>query len=251
MLENVNIELPFLVRYAIIIVTWGESNIERVKKMKYILLFMLLAINFAISWANASYVGRYWSESKKIGGSFRREIICGYVMAIAGFTMVYGYILLMAAPFFLQLLEVDPDVIMRVELLASDLLYLLVGVPIVLSGVRIWLTSLRRAWEERSFAYLATAGWNSYAQIHNMMSFARQAPSAFGRVVEVLFGGSKSRSSSKKKGDALIVYLAIIVVVAALLGGYFTADAIMKRADAEYDAFAYAEQRRRQQRGYY
>ncbi len=90
------------------------------------------------------------------------------------------YILLMVAPFFLQLLEVDPDVIMRVEL-----------------------------------------------------------------------GGSKSRSSSKKKGDALIVYLAIIVVVAALLGGYFTADAIMKRADAEYDAFAYAEQRRRQQRGYY
>lgn len=76
-----------------------------------------------------------------------------------------------------------------------------------------------------------------------MVSFARNAPSAFGRVTDALFGGKKSKSKSSKKGEAAMVYLAIIVVVIALLGGYFTADAIMKRADAEYDLFEKVERK--------
>ena len=54
--------------------------------MAILLLFLVLALNFIISWANASYVGRYWTESKEVGGSFRVYIIIGYIMAIAGFT---------------------------------------------------------------------------------------------------------------------------------------------------------------------
>ena len=203
----------------------------------WLLVILLLGVNFFISWSNASYVGRYWSESREVGGSFRAYVVCGYVMAIAGFTMVYGYILLLLAPFFLQMAEVEPELIMYFEGLSADLLYLLVAVPIILSGFRIWIGSLRAAWEERTFAHIATAGWNSFAQIHNMVNFARNAPSAFGRVSEALFGGKKSRSKSSKKDEAMMVYLAIIVIVVALLGGYFTADAIMKRADAEYDLF--------------
>jgi len=71
--------------------------------MTILFLVLLLAVNFIISWSNANYVGRYWSESKEVGGSFRAYIIAGYIMAIAGFTMVYGYILLLICPFFLQL----------------------------------------------------------------------------------------------------------------------------------------------------
>lgn len=33
--------------------------------MTILLLLLVLVVNFGISWANASYVGRYWSESKK------------------------------------------------------------------------------------------------------------------------------------------------------------------------------------------
>ena len=71
--------------------------------IKVLLLVFMLALNFIISWANASYVGRYWSESKAVGGSFRVSIVIGYIMAIAGFTMVYGYILLLISPILLQL----------------------------------------------------------------------------------------------------------------------------------------------------
>lgn len=215
--------------------------------MALFLMILLLGVNFLISWSNADYAGRYWSESKEVGGSFRSYVICGYVMSIAGFTMVYGYILLLVAPALLQSLECDAEVIMRVETLASDMLYLLVAVPIILSGFRIWIVSLRTAWEERSFSHIATAGWNTFAQIHNGINFARNAPSAFGRVIDVLFGGKKSGSKSSKKSDAMVMILAITIVILAILGGYFTADAIMKRADARYDLFAKLERRHRRE----
>ena len=53
--------------------------------MAVLLLVLALALNFMISWANASYVGRYWSESKEVGGSFRVYIVVGYIMAIDRF----------------------------------------------------------------------------------------------------------------------------------------------------------------------
>lgn len=211
--------------------------------MTLLLTMMLLALNFFISWSNASYVGRYWSESKEVGGSFRAYIICGYVMAIAGFTMVYGYILLMVTPIILQTQDVSPELIERFVQLSADLIYLLVGGLTVCSGARIWLQSLRNAWERQSVSHFATAGWNSFAQIHNTINYARNAPSAFGRVVDALFGGKKSRSKSSKKNDALVAYLAIALVALAIFGGYFTADYIMKRADANYDMFADYERR--------
>lgn len=206
------------------------------------LMVLVLALNFAISWSNASYVGRYWTESKEVGGSFRAYVVCGYVMAIAGFTMVYGTILLSLAPLFLEMQGMEAVVIAKFRSLTADWLYLTYGAPIVLSGFRIWMVSLRSAWEERSFSYLATAGWNSYAQIRNTISFARHAPSAFERVMEAVFGGKKSRSRSKN--DGLVVFLALMTVVLVLLAGYFTANAIMKRADAEYDLFEKVYQKR-------
>lgn len=209
----------------------------------FVFFLLLLIVNFLISWSNASYVGRYWSESKEVGGSFRTYVVCGYVMAIMGFTMVYGCLLLIIIPIFLQMKGVDWDIISRFETLASDLMYLLIVVPILLSGFRITIGSLRTAWEERSMSHIATAGWNTFAQIHNGINFARNAPSAFGRVVDALSEVKGSKKS--KKGEEVVIILAIVAVVLALLAGYFTADAIMKRADAEYDLFGKLERKHR------
>lgn len=201
--------------------------------MTILLLLLVLVVNFGISWANASYVGRYWSESKEIGGSFRAYIIAGYIMAIAGFTMVYGYILLLLSPIFLQLAEVDADTILMFEQLSSDLIYLFCVATIVPTGFYIWIRSLKNFWEKKTLANGLTAGWNSFAQIHNTVSVARNAPSALGRVAEVLFGGK-----GKKKDNTLLVLLAIFVLILAIFGGYFTASSIMKKADREYDMFS-------------
>ena len=201
--------------------------------MAILLLVLVLFINFMISWANANYVGRYWSESKEVGGSFRVHIIVGYIMAIAGFTMVYGYILLLISPIFLQMANVDQETISMIVQLSSDLIYLFSVVTIVPTGFYIWARSLKNFWEKKTLSNGLTAGWNSYAQIHNTISTARNAPSAIKRVAEVLFGGKK-----KKKDNTIIVMVAIFVLILAIFGGYFTASSIMKKADREYDMFA-------------
>ena len=201
--------------------------------MTVLLLVLALALNFIISWANANYVGRYWSESKEVGGSFRVYIVVGYIMAIAGFTMVYGYILLLISPLFLQMAKVDQETILMFEQLASDLIYLFCVITMVPTGFYIWIRSLKDFWEKKTLANGLTAGWNTYAQIHNTVSVARNAPSALGRVVKALFGGK-----GKKKDNAVIALCAIFVLILAIFGGYFTASAIMKKADREYDMFA-------------
>ena len=201
--------------------------------MAIFLLVLALALNFIISWANANYVGRYWSESKEVGGSFRVYIVVGYIMAIAGFTIKYGYILLLISPLFLQMAKVDQETILMFEQLASDLIYLFCVITMIPTGFYIWIRSLKNFWEKKTLANGLTAGWNSYAQIHNTISVARNAPSALGRVVEALFGGK-----GKKKDNTVIVLCAIFVLILAIFGGYFTASAIMKKADREYDMFA-------------
>ncbi len=206
--------------------------------MAILLLLLALALNFAISWANAKYVGLYWSESKEVGGSFRAYIVVGYIMAIAGFTMVYGYILLLISPIFLQMAKVDENTILMFEQLASDLIYLFCVITMIPTGFYIWIRSLKHFFERRTLSSGLTAGWNSFAQIHNTISAARNAPSAIGRVSEALFGGK-----SKKKNDTMVVQLAIFVVILAIFGGYFTASAIMKKADREYDMFADLQER--------
>ena len=206
--------------------------------MAILLLLLVLALNFIISWANASYVGRYWTESKKVGGSFRVYIIVGYIMAIAGFTMVYGYILLLISPILLQIAKVDQETILMFEQLASDLIYLFCVVTIVPTGFYIWIRSLKNFFEKKTLANGLTAGYNTFAQLHNTMSVARNAPSAFGRVVETLFGGK-----GKKKDNTIIILCAILILILAIFGGYFTASAIMKKADREYDMFADLQRR--------
>ena len=192
--------------------------------MAVLLLVVMLILNFVISWSNARYVGYYWTESKEIGGSFRRYVVAGYVMAIAGFTMVYAYLLLIISPVFLQMADIDPEVILQIEQLSADLIYLFTVVTIVPTGFYIWIRSLKTAW---------TGGWNTYAQLHNTISVARNAPSALGRVAKALFGGK-----GKKKDNTIVILVAIFILIVAIFGGYFTASAIMKKADREYDMFA-------------
>ena len=201
--------------------------------MAVLLLLLALVLNFMISWANASYVGRYWSESKEVGGSFRVYIVVGYIMAIAGFTMVYGYILLLVSPVFLQMAKVDQDTILMFEQLSSDLIYIFCVVTMIPTGFYIWIRSLKNFWEQKTLSSGLTAGWNSFAQIHNTVSAARNAPSALERIGKSLFGGK-----SKKKGNTIVILCAIFVLILAIFGGYFTASAIMKKADREYDMFA-------------
>ena len=50
-------------------------------------------------------------------------------------------------------------------------------------------------------------------------------------------------NSRKKKDNTIVILFAIFIVIVAILGGYFTASAIMKKADREYDMFADLQRR--------
>lgn len=195
-----------------------------------ILVILILAFDFFISYSNASYCGRYWSESKATGGSFRAYVVSGYIMAISGFTMVYGYIVIMLLPYILPLFPKFADADMTALItLSSDLLYVMIAVAVIPTGFIIWFRSVANAWKQRTLGSIVTAGWNSYAQVHNTVTACREMPHALKRIGKALFGGKK------KKGSEYLGAIAIFVIIIALLGGYFTASAIMKKADAEYD----------------
>lgn len=185
---------------------------------------------------NATYCGKYWSESKYTGGFFRLNVIMGYIMSIAGFTMVYGSILILIAPAVLPLLvkDITPEQIYQVASLSSDLLYILIVTAVIPSGFFIWFNSLAVFWKKKNISNGLTAGWNTYAQIRNVVNAYREVPNAFERIVDAFFGGN----GKKKKSDTMILLLVIFIIIIAILGGYFTAAAIKSRADESYDAFA-------------
>ncbi|MDR3072661.1 MAG: hypothetical protein LBU41_04135 [Clostridiales Family XIII bacterium] len=192
---------------------------------------ILLVVNFGISWWNAVSVGRIWSEAKQIGGGTRVLTIAGYVMAIAGFTMVYSFLIMIVlsyvGPNFGWL---SPDQSRLLLQLVSDISYLFIILAIIPSGIIIWIHSLISFWKHKSLKSGGIAAWNTYANARNVISAARNVPSAFGRIIS-------SVKNSKTKGNGAVVLLAIVIVLLAILGGYFTASAIMKRADKKYDLF--------------
>ncbi len=199
--------------------------------MALALFALLLIINFAISWHNAVTVGRMWSESKAIGGQIRLLAVAGYIMAIIGFTMVYSILLLMVAPYIISLFpDLQSISIPDVVSLSSDLTYVLVATSIIPTGLIIWYNSAVRFWNRRTFGSGMTAAYNTYAQIRNTVNAARNLPSAFSRITGALFGGK-----GKKKADGAVILLAILILVFAVCAGWFTASALLKRADREYD----------------
>jgi predicted histidine transporter YuiF (NhaC family) len=190
----------------------------------------LLAVNFGISWFNANTVGRIWSESKQIGGGARVLAVAGYVMAIAGFTMVYSVIIIAiiaalgnAGGYF------TPEQLQLLIGLSSDLTYVLIVLAVIPTGIIIWINSLISFWKHKSLRSGGIAAWNSFAMVSNVISASRNLPSAFGRIFSSL---------KNQRGNGAIILLALVVVACAVLGGYFTASAIVKKADRKYDLFS-------------
>jgi hypothetical protein len=191
---------------------------------------LLLVLNFVISWVNAHNTGRVWTESKEIGGWIRISVWSGYIMAIAGFTMVYGCLLLLLS---IGLYPSIPYLNENVELsllitIANDLLYLLIAAAVIPTGIIIWLNSMVAFWKRKTFGGGAVAAWNTYANIRNIVSATRAVPAAFGRLTEALFKGDN-------KGKTILVKFALFIIILALLSGFFTASAIKKRADRNYN----------------
>lgn len=203
--------------------------------MQLLLILLVIVLNFIISWANASYCGRYWTVSKREGGSFRRYVIVGYVMASAGFTIVYGYVLILLMPYVLQIVGMEASIIMQVEKLATDLLYVLEIALIIPTGFYIWVRSMKNAWDEKTTSTILNAGWNTYAQFQNTVNVAKNMPSVFGRIEAALFDDDDDGNNNDKHN--IVIFLAIFLIILILFAGVCTATAIINETDFVSKAF--------------
>ena len=187
--------------------------------MNELFLFVLILLNFGISFWNAYASGAYLTESKIVGGWTRFVVWCGLVMSACGFTWVYLTLLTMGAVAGHFLTPEDGVIMFKLG-------YLVIILPILGSGFGIWAHSLAEAYRRRSFGSIAIAGWNTFAQAHNTWQAASHAPSFLKDVIEAFSG--KNRKSSKDGAAAILIVLLVILAVA---GGAITTGLIARWAD--------------------
>lgn len=195
--------------------------------MNGLLLLFLLVVNFGISWYNAWSVGRFWTESKVIGGWTRFLVWCGVIMSACGFTWVYLTILTIVGVV-TEFLTLEQAEVM------FALGYLIIIGPILGSGFGIWANSLVRAYRTRKFGDVAVAGYNTFAQGYNTFQAAKHAPGMLDTVLDFFVGGSSGKgkkSRRKSSGDGAAGLLVILLVILAVVGGALTTSVIVTRAN--------------------
>ncbi len=182
--------------------------------MEFLILFFFLILNSVISFVNAFGAGAMYSEARAIGGWTRVVNVSALVMAACGWSWVILTIE--------TILVVITGYLTPEEAMAMfNLGWLFLIVPAVGSGFALWGYSLVRAFKTRQWGDVAVAGWNTFAQAHNVYSMAKHAPDAIESVLKV-FGKSKD-------GSKLLAIL--IMVIIALGGGVLITIAIARWAD--------------------
>lgn len=141
----------------------------------------LILLNLGISWWNARVCGQVWDEARALGGWLRLVVWSGAVQSAVGFSSV---VLLVVgggayATGYLPKEAVKP---------MTDLWYVLVIVPALMSGWIITIHSWIELWRERSLTGLAATSWNTYASISNTYNAVTGMGDAFGSVGKLFEG---------------------------------------------------------------
>lgn len=192
--------------------------------MNTLLLFGLLILNSLISFYNAWAAGRGWTEAKQVGGWVRVVNVSAIVMAACGWTWVILTIETILVVVFNYLGPEEAEAMFNLG-------YLLIIFPVIGSGFALWAHSLVVAYKRRDAGSIIVAGWNTYAQVHNMVSAAQHVPEAIGSVAKAL-------GKSKSGRQALAI---ILLVFVALGGGILITVAIVRWADENHQVFVEQE----------
>jgi len=197
-----------------------------------LLVILLVVVNFGISWLNAWSCGRSWADSKAIGGWPRVVVWSAAIMSACGFTWCY---LIVAAIALGAAGSLPPDYVRG----ALELGYVIIILPVLGSGLAIWIDSVTTAWRERSFGNVAVAGWNTFAQAHNMYEAANTLPGVFSHLGE-LFEGGDDDDAKARLGLAMI-----LLVLATCVLGILTTTWIIRSTAREYASGVLVNKRER------
>lgn len=197
--------------------------------MDNLLLILILILNVAISIWNCYAVGVAWKDVQTMGSGFDKLLLwSGIIQSGVGFSMPILLGLAYGSVAFLTNGEspvLTPDQGQQVLKAIFSLWYVAVIFPILGSGLAIWAHSVRAAYERRDFASIATAGWNTFAQIHNTIDVFQNIGGALGNVGD-LFSGALEGDSDDAKGKVIIVV--ILIVLVALVGGFMIAFGLVR-----------------------
>lgn len=196
--------------------------------MEGLLFFGILLLNVLISTWNCYAVGTAWKDTMAMGGWFNKMVLWSAVIQSGvGFSMPILIALSWGTVQYLTsgtLPEMSPEEGAAFMQAIFNLWYVAIIFPILGSGLAIWAHSLRMAYRRRDFASIASAGWNTFAQVHNMLSAINNLGGAFGNIGE-FFGKALSG-----KGDARakLVILAVILVIVSLVAGFMITFALVR-----------------------
>jgi hypothetical protein len=177
-------------------------------------LFVILALNFGISWWNARTCGRAWVESQAIGGSIRVLVWCGAIQSAIGFSSVFLFPMIFLANAFFP--EYFTDDYLNGAL---SLWYITIIFPALGTGLIITIESWMAAYREHSLANLGVAGYNTFAQAYNTMNAIKSVGPAFQSVGKMFSSVATSRGDARGKAAILGLMIAVAVVILALSAG--------------------------------
>lgn len=184
------------------------------------MIILVWVLNFGISWLNAWGSGKTWAETKHEGGAAHFMNWMSAIMSACGFTWCYLVIFGLGG-LYIPFEQDDGTMatLFTVEQISqfSDLGYLVIILPILGSGLAITLNSWGYFWRRRTFSDGAVAGYNSFAQVYNMVGALEYVPDAVDGA-SALFDGDDPKASC---------LLAAIAVSCA--GGILTTYTIIKR----------------------
>lgn len=184
------------------------------------MLILIMVANVAISFFNARSAGQVWAESRALGGWIRLLAWCAAIQSAIGFTMVYlivvGYVALSVGYLSPQLFNT-----------LMSLVYLMVIVPAIGTGLIITIQSWIAAFREKSLMNIGVAGWNTFATVYNTYNAVQSFGPALESVTEGLGGLFDSDSDSDSQAYRVILLAAIV-----LLAGVMTTTVIVRRYTA-------------------
>ncbi len=217
--------------------------------MDALILFAVLLLNVLISVWNCYAVGSAWKDTMAMGGWFNKTVLWSAVIQSGvGFSMPILLVLAYGSSVFLTSGAepmLTPEEAKEMMQAIFSLWYVAVIFPILGSGLAIWAHSLREAYRRRDFASIATAGWNSFAQIHNTVSAVNNIGGALGNVGELFGKALEGKGDGKGKVAILVILLVVIAIVAGFMIAFGLVRYFANRAESRIEEFAASGMARR------
>lgn len=183
--------------------------------MEAVLIALGLLLTLGLSYWNARVCGQVWVEANALGGWLRLVVWSGAVQSAIGFSAL----LLLLLGVIMSATGVLPA---SMASGMASLWYLLIIIPVLLTGWVITIHSWISLARDRSLINLAATGWNTYASISNTYGAVQGVSSAWSNVKEMI----PDVDSEDIQGAAWIAVIA--AVVGSLVGGAVITWAIIK-----------------------